>query len=102
MTDTPEVANIRAALRAWFEATCISGEQEAKSELRNACRVDAMTAVLAHIDAQAAEIERLRKDASRYRFIRDADRSDTHIDDIALYAMGSLDEYIDAAMKEQK
>lgn len=54
----------------------------------------------AQIALTDAEIERLRKDASRYRFIRDADRSDTHIDDIALYAMGSLDEYIDTAMKE--
>lgn len=53
------------------------------------------------------EIARLRnaavpdavvRDAERYRFIRDADVSDDLIPDIALYAMESLDEYIDAAM----
>lgn len=38
------------------------------------------------------------RDAERYRFIRDADVSDDLIPDIALYAMESLDEYIDAAM----
>lgn len=71
MTDTPEIACIRAALKAWFEATCIREEQESKSELRNACSVDSMEKVLAHIDAQAAEIERLRK-ALRYQDDRDA------------------------------
>ena len=38
------------------------------------------------------------RDAERYRFIRDAGVSDDLIPDIALYAMESLDEYIDAAM----
>ena len=42
------------------------------------------------------------RDAERYRFIRDADVSDDLIPDIALYAMESLDEYIDAAMLAAK
>ena len=42
------------------------------------------------------------RDAERYRFIRDADVSDDLIPDIALYAMESLDEYIDAAMLSAK
>lgn len=42
----------------------------------------------------------LRKDAERYRFIRDADRSDGVLDseDLILYAMESLDDVIDEAM----
>jgi hypothetical protein len=40
------------------------------------------------------------RDAARYRFIRDADRSDDKIPDVLLYTMDSLDAYIDAAMKE--
>ena len=42
------------------------------------------------------------RDAERYRFIRGADVSDGLIPDIALYAMESLDEYIDAAMLAAK
>lgn len=42
------------------------------------------------------------RNAERYRFIRDADVSDDLIPDIALYAMESLDEYIDAAMLAAK
>ena len=44
------------------------------------------------------ELERLRKDAERYRFIRDADRSDCIWREICIYAMETLDEYVDAAM----
>lgn len=40
-----------------------------------------------------------RKDAERYRFIRDADRSDCITHELSLYAMESLDEYVDAAME---
>ena len=39
------------------------------------------------------------KDAERYRFIRDADRSGCIDTEIALYAMESLDECVDAAME---
>lgn len=37
-----------------------------------ACNPEAMTAVLAHIDAQAAEIERLKADAARYQWLKQA------------------------------
>lgn len=46
------------------------------------------------------ERDELRKDAERYRFVRDADKSDGLISDIALYAMDALDEYVDDAMAE--
>lgn len=49
-------------------------------------------------DAAKAELEAMRKDAERYRFIRDADRSNDLIPEIGLYAMESLDDYVDAAM----
>lgn len=48
-----------------------------------------------------AENETLRKDAERYRFIRDADRSDCITPELALYAMESLDAYVDAAMDDE-
>ncbi|MNZ83395.1 hypothetical protein D3C78_1021210 [compost metagenome] len=45
----------------------------------------------------------LLKDAERYRFIRDADRSDGLLDvhDLGLYAMESLDEVVDEAMSKE-
>lgn len=51
-----------------------------------------------------AELDAARKDAERYRFIRDADRSDRAISFQALLslAMDSLDAAIDSAMKEQQ
>lgn len=50
--------------------------------------------------ALVAEVERLNKDAARYRFLRDADRSDPAIDYETLLslAMESMDAAIDAAM----
>ena len=51
--------------------------------------------------AQSAPDDVVR-DAERYRFIRDADVSDDLIPDVALYALESLDEYIDAAMLAAK
>jgi hypothetical protein len=48
-----------------------------------------------------AENEQLRVDAERYRFIRDADRSDCITPELSLYAMESLDEYVDAAMEDE-
>lgn len=39
------------------------------------------------------------RDAQRYRFVRDADRSDCISHEIGLYAMESLDEYVDGAME---
>ena len=54
--------------------------------------------------AQASAVdERDRKDAERYRFIRNADRSDPHLPYQALmaYACESFDEAIDDAMEEE-
>ena len=86
MTDTPEVARIRAALAAgptpgpWrtfdqFENWCDIAQMDGgctigdasmeDGEYVAACNPAAMTAVLDHIDAQAAEIERLQSDAAR-------------------------------------
>jgi hypothetical protein len=48
-----------------------------------------------------AEVEPLRVDAERYRFIRDPDRSDCITPELSLYAMESLDEYVDAAMEDE-
>ena len=48
-----------------------------------------------------AEVEALRKDAERYRFIRDADRSDCITPEMGLYCMETLDEYVDAAMEDE-
>ena len=53
-------------------------------------------------DAVAAELAAMRRDAERYRFIRDADKSDDLIPEVGLYAMESLDSYIDAAMAAQE
>jgi hypothetical protein len=82
MTDTPEIARIRAALEAgptpgpWkFEPGSFSNEDALIGKMGfvfegavyndngqyiAACNPAAMTAVLGHIDAQAAEIERLQ------------------------------------------
>lgn len=54
-------------------------------------------AILAVLDA----LEAAQRDAERYRFIRDADRSDCITPELALYAMESLDEYVDAAMEDE-
>ena len=50
---------------------------------------------------RAAVPEELWRDAERYRFIRDADRSDCITPELGLYAMESLDEYVDAAMEDE-
>ena len=62
MTDTQEIAHLRAAL-AWYQADPGVVLSASRMEVTEATHPAAMTAVLAHIDAQAAEIERLRADA---------------------------------------
>lgn len=47
------------------------------------------------------ELEEARKDAERYRFLRDAGRSDCITRELSLYAMETLDEYVDAAMEDE-
>ena len=63
----------------------------------------AITALAARQPVGHAVPEDVRRDAERYRFIRDADRSDALIsyDDLMTFAAGSLDEAIDAAMAAQ-
>ena len=68
MTDTPEIARIRAALEAWDNAGFY--DHEAKASLDESCSPGPVRRLLAHMDAQAAEIERLRADAARYRWLR--------------------------------
>jgi len=51
-----------------------------------------------HAEAVPSDVVR---DAERYRFIRDADRSKCIDREISLYAMESLDEYVDAAMEDE-
>jgi hypothetical protein len=48
------------------------------------------------------QLEAVRKDAERYRFIRDANRSSCIDHELATYAMESLDEYVDAAMEDEQ
>jgi hypothetical protein len=64
----------------------------------------ALEAAAPEAPAQASAVdERDRKDAERYRFIRNADRSDPHLPHQALmaYACESFDEAIDDAMEEE-
>ena len=55
---------------------------------------------IGHVKALRAECDALQADAERYRFVRDADRSDCITRELSLYAMESLDEYVDAAMED--
>ena len=48
-----------------------------------------------------AERDAALRDAERYRFIRDADRSDCISHGLRIYALESLDEYVDAAMEDK-
>ncbi len=60
------------------------------------CRADA-----ASLLTLADQMEPLQRDAERYRFIRDADRSDGLIPHLDLLAMESLDKHIDDAMAQE-
>lgn len=51
--------------------------------------------------ALRAEIEALVLDAERYRFIRDAGRSECISYEIRTYAMETLDGYVDAAIEDE-
>ena len=46
-------------------------------------------------------IEALVRDAERYRFIRDAGRSECIEYEIRTYAMETLDEYVDVAIEDE-
>ena len=67
----------------------------------------AMVAIKVNDDAVRSmrEVEKRMRDAEadaeRYRWIRDADRSDANGNEWTLYAMESLDEYIDDAIRNK-
>jgi len=65
-----EIEAIRAALNEWRTATTLAESWDAEDKYSDATDQDVMVEVLAHIDAQAAEIERLRVDAERYKWLR--------------------------------
>lgn len=69
-----------------------------RAELQNAAKA-ALDAVALSCEKER-EADALRVDAERYRFIRDADRSDEKLgyDQILTYSQETLDEAIDAAM----
>jgi hypothetical protein len=72
----------------------INDAEDATQDFRNAATPENVLALLAERDALAA-------DARRYRFIRDADRSG-HLDhELRMYAMETLDEYVDAALEDE-
>jgi hypothetical protein len=53
-----------------------------------------------HYECVISEFQALCKDAERYRFMRDADKSDDLLPDMMMYTLDSLDSYVDAAMAE--
>lgn len=71
-----------------------------EQESEHQAGVQRVNDMLARMEKAKAEHDAILRDAERYRFIRDADRSDDLIPDIGLYAMESLDDYVDDAMAE--
>lgn len=59
-----------------------------------------MNNILTKIKRRKAKHDSMVRDAERYRFIRDADKSDELTPELALYAMEALDDYVDEAMRE--
>ena len=93
-----EPAGAREALEriaSWSEHPAMLGVDYGSNGVRDYYRKIARDALTHPAQGVPDDVAR---DAERYRFIRDADVSDDLIPDIALYAMESLDEYIDAAM----
>lgn len=80
----------------YAEALRLVGAKRSKYAL-----VDLVNWLLAKRDALAAKLAEAERDAERYRFIRDADRSDCITRELGLYAMETLDEYVDAAMEDE-
>ena len=65
-----EIETIRAALEKWHKAKTMQEACEADDEYGDATDQDVMTDVLAHVDSQQAEIDRLKADAARYQWLR--------------------------------
>jgi hypothetical protein len=84
---------VLAARAARAVATVLEAERDVAQREAEACgRTN---------DGLRAERDALAVDARRYRFIRDADRSG-HLDhELRLYAMETLDEYVDAALEDE-
>lgn len=77
-------------------------DDDTKSDVWSYSRELVISTVLAHIDKLEAEVERLRKDAERYRWLAKYLVSDDESHDDAIVAattVAGLDYVIDAAMK---
>lgn len=80
-----------------LQSSCEAHRSQHKNRAVAWLELEGLVAAAMHTHpAPAADVVR---DAERYRFIRDADRSDCISHEISLYAMESLDEYVDAAMQ---
>lgn len=108
MIETEGVSILRNGMREWINSDSYRAERWAQHELSSACTPPVVAAVLAHIDAQAAEIERLRADADRYRHIRACNDGAIVImpgewpDDDVLLTGDTADAAIDAEMAKLK
>lgn len=99
------VRDVASLLRASVPDVCNALAElgyEPRRSTNAAISPDEAIAVAKRLNLAPGVPDDVVRDAERYRFIRDADVSDDLIPDIALYAMESLDEYIDAAMLADK
>lgn len=104
-----DVHNLNWALGTEGYETMATPEQQAEADKAHAetmeriaamkRRADYINGLEATVAELQAKLDAAAVDAERYRFIRDADRSDCITYEIGLYAMESLDEYVDAAME---
>ena len=65
MTTPEHIERIRAATTGIDSAINEGAKEDAYFELIDACNLDAMRAVLGHIDTQQAEIERLKAENAK-------------------------------------
>lgn len=90
------IERIRAAHRSIDSAINEGAKEDASFDLADACNFEAMTAVLAHIDAQAAEIERLTAEADAR--LKDAVTREMEIEK----ANAVMDAYLVARLEDAK
>lgn len=60
------------------------------------------TKLYAHPPAKREPLTDLERDAERYRFVRDADKSDGYLPFLGVYSMDSLDEHVDQGIAAYK